>query len=563
MALTRDNPRKFDVSNFSAITAGAAIYEGAAVGVVKTTGLAIGGAFNPSLHRFAGIAKSSAAIGARVTLQPKGRIILTITGATDASTNAVVYASDDDTFNLTGAGISVGRIAWHQGAAVCVVEFDAATDMDGGIIRNASGKAIAIAGPQGAVPYDQRKSVLIMSVAGHSFAEQHSMGAPSATFALGYGGRGNGVWACHYSRGVLRLVYNAGVGGESSTAYLARQASVLAIECDIILNCIGVNDFGTTTPVTLPTIKTNLESIWRGQLAAGRIPVQYTVTAVDVTAFPTYAARQHEIPQLNAWIVAFAAKNPWLVVVDEYASTINSLDVTNYKMLAIATYDGLHKTTAGGSYGGLDTWNALKRFAGPRIGRVASNADSRVVSSTSDQLIPNPMLVGTAGTAIPGTGTITGTVPDGWTANNLAGSPTVTLITAVSPSGIGNGLRIQVTSAGSCQFLLYPTTTFQGSVVAGDSYYAEADIDIAAMSLVTDLNFRQRLVTAAGTTLIASMGSDNTTYPNTAQPGMTFRTPDNVMPASTTIVNGVFAISISAGGSIDIVFSRPEFRKVV
>ena len=426
-----------------------------------------------------------------------------------------------------------------------------------------SGVASASGVVFGVQNYSPNKSVLKMIVGGHSFAEQHSMGAPSPTFALGYGGRGSGVWACHYSRGVLRLVYNAGVAGESSTAYRARQASILAIECDIILNCIGVNDFGTTTPVPLPTIKTNLEAIWRGQLAAGRIPVQYTVTAVGTTAFPSYAARQHEIPQLNAWIVAFAAKNPWLVVVDEYAATINSLDVTSYKMLAIATYDDLHKTTAGGSYGGLDTWNALKRFAGPRIGRVASNADSRLVSSTSDQLIPNPMLVGTAGTKTIGAGTITGTVPDGWTAHNVAGAPAVTLTSVASPSGIGNGVRIQITSAGSCQFYLYPTTTFEGAVVAGEPYYAEVDLDIAAMSLVTDLNFRQRLVTAAGTTLIASMGSDDTTYPNTAQPGMTFRTPDNIMPASTTIVNGVLVIAISAGGSIDVVFSRPEFRKVV
>lgn len=183
MALTRDNPRKFDISNFSAITAGTAIYEGAAVAVIKTTGLAIGGTFSAALHRFAGFAKNSAAIGARVTLQPKGRIILTVAGATDASANAVVYASDDDTFNLTGAGISVGRVAWYQGSDVCVVEFDAASDMDAA--RIATDGNTVLAGPDGAGDFPLGRQSITASDVGSAWQKCPGVIAFTSTLVSG------------------------------------------------------------------------------------------------------------------------------------------------------------------------------------------------------------------------------------------------------------------------------------------------------------------------------------------------------------------------------------------
>lgn len=432
----------------------------------------------------------------------------------------------------------------------------------------ASGNVTGLVGPDGdfvtwRLQYPQ-KTVTTMIVGGHSMAENHSAAGIYPLFDRGYSGRGAGAWACHLSKGALALIRNAGVAGESTTAYLARQqADILSQPGDCVLNMIGTNDFGTATPVDFATTKSNLEAIWRGQLNAGKIPIQCTVTAVDVGAFTSYEARQHEIPKLNEWIFAFARANPWLIVADTYGATIDPSS-TAYKMLGVATDDGLHKSTAGGYLEGIAVWNALKPMLMARTGRVSSNADSRLVYAGSNQMIPNPMLLGTAGVATPGAGTITGTVPDQWTVNNIAGAPEVTLSKVASPSGVGDGLRMQIKSAASSQVIVYPTNQFSDSVLAGEFYYAECDLDVSAMSGITELNWRQRRVIGGVTYDVASCGADSTTFPATALESMSMRTPTvQIQAGSATNINGQLFIAIAAGGSCDLIFSRPEMRKVV
>ena len=140
-ALNRDEPRRFETSNFTAAVAATAIYQGGATCSVIASGLAAGGAFASASHRFAGFAATHADIGQRVTLQPKGRVILTVAGSSAASVNAVVYASDDNSFNVSGSGVAIGRIAWVEDNGKCVVDFDASDEAGdaqvGGMVSSA------------------------------------------------------------------------------------------------------------------------------------------------------------------------------------------------------------------------------------------------------------------------------------------------------------------------------------------------------------------------------------------------------------------------------------------
>lgn len=140
MALTKDEPRRFETSSFTAAIASTAIYQGACVGTVRASGHAAGGAFASATHRFAGFAATRAAIGERVTIDAKGRVILTVSGTSAASVNAVAYASDDNSFNIAGTGIAIGRISWVQDDGKCVVDFDAGVEASApGIVTDANG----------------------------------------------------------------------------------------------------------------------------------------------------------------------------------------------------------------------------------------------------------------------------------------------------------------------------------------------------------------------------------------------------------------------------------------
>lgn len=143
MALTKDEPRRFETSSFTAAIASTAIYQGACVGTVRASGQAAGGAFASATHRFAGFATTRAAIGERVTIDAKGRVILTVAGTSAASVNAVAYASDDNTFNVSGSGIAIGRISWVQDDGKCVVDFDAGIEAAApGIATDGAGNTV-------------------------------------------------------------------------------------------------------------------------------------------------------------------------------------------------------------------------------------------------------------------------------------------------------------------------------------------------------------------------------------------------------------------------------------
>lgn len=131
MPLTADKGVVFeyDRTNTLPVAASAKIYKGAAVGDN-------GSGFSRSLQAgdpfegfcLAQVDNTSGAAGAReVQLQPKGRVVLNVTGVdgTDDIGKAV-FASDDSTFTTTeGTNSYIGRIIRHESGTQCVVQFDA------------------------------------------------------------------------------------------------------------------------------------------------------------------------------------------------------------------------------------------------------------------------------------------------------------------------------------------------------------------------------------------------------------------------------------------------------
>ncbi len=108
------------------------IYEGAFVGDNAS------GYMRPlvSGDRFRGIAESKidnsagSAGDKSVRLIERGKVELSISGVAITDVGRPVYASDDDTFNITGIGSYVGRVQRYVSTGVAVVAFDVAMPED-------------------------------------------------------------------------------------------------------------------------------------------------------------------------------------------------------------------------------------------------------------------------------------------------------------------------------------------------------------------------------------------------------------------------------------------------
>lgn len=130
--LATNKPRAYDIGdrNMYPVIAADIIYEGAAVGLVSASGHA-----RPltSVDRFVGFAvykadnSAGSAADINVEVMQRGQIELSITGLLITDVGQPVYATDDDTFQLSPVGGAfVGMVKRFVSSGVGVVEFDVA-----------------------------------------------------------------------------------------------------------------------------------------------------------------------------------------------------------------------------------------------------------------------------------------------------------------------------------------------------------------------------------------------------------------------------------------------------
>ncbi len=129
--LAADSIRTLEIGDRNAVPMIAAdtIYEGAAVGIVAATGLARPLA---AADRFAGFAESKAdneagaASAKNVRVVERGKIRLSVAGATITDLGQPVYATDDDTFVFSPVGGAfIGFVHRFVSSGVVIVAFDA------------------------------------------------------------------------------------------------------------------------------------------------------------------------------------------------------------------------------------------------------------------------------------------------------------------------------------------------------------------------------------------------------------------------------------------------------
>lgn len=132
--LAANKPRAYEGGELNdfALVASTKVYEGAAVGTVKATGLArplqagdrFGGFAIQTVDSTAG--SDFRYYGTMVKVIDEGEIELPVTGAVITDVGMPVYATDDDTFTFSPVAASfIGFVKRFVSAGIVVVEFDA------------------------------------------------------------------------------------------------------------------------------------------------------------------------------------------------------------------------------------------------------------------------------------------------------------------------------------------------------------------------------------------------------------------------------------------------------
>lgn len=150
--LAIDTPRQMEIGtrNEFPVIASDIIYEGAAVGLVVSTGHV-----RPltSADRFVGFAEkqadnsSGAAAAINVRVIKKGAVVLAVTGAVITDVGLPVYAQDDNAFSFVKtSGVFIGFATRYVSAGYMVVEFDAGvlTDPHDGLFAESTAVDLTI-----------------------------------------------------------------------------------------------------------------------------------------------------------------------------------------------------------------------------------------------------------------------------------------------------------------------------------------------------------------------------------------------------------------------------------
>jgi len=227
----------------------------------------------------------------------------------------------------------------------------------------------------------------------------------SATFALVSAGRPGSRWVAlgdsitagisngRYmdmtqlvSMGRMRLVKNAGVGGDTAAMMLARfDADVAPYSPNLITILAGTNDTGVTA--ALASYQTSIQAIVGKCYAIGATPV---IMTIPPNSSGTPANRRQQIVIFNAWLRIYAQARG-IALVDLFAALV---DPATGNYVAAYNLDGTHPTPAAMTIIGTALNSTLAPWLPPQ-GTLVGNDTVDL-----NQCIKNPLFLGQ--TANPG-----------------------------------------------------------------------------------------------------------------------------------------------------------------
>lgn len=213
------------------------------------------------------------------------------------------------------------------------------------------------------------------------------------------------VWPTHLALATgLRLVKNAGIGGNNTTQMLARfDTDVLAWPSDFVFIMAGTND--ALDGNNLPTVTAaNISGMVQKTRAAGRIPVLLTIPPAGLPASPASATVLLKISTVNTWIRRYA-RDRRVDLIDVHQAVTDP--ATGAWSAADMSIDSTHPTTKAS--------RIIGQYAAQQFGQRYAVSPPPLLVSNSDplNLVPNGCFLSMSGWVVYGGtgGSFTDTTP--------------------------------------------------------------------------------------------------------------------------------------------------------
>lgn len=352
----------------------------------------------------------------------------------------------------------------------------------------------------------------------------------------------------------FEVIYNAGVGGETSTKILARvDSDVIAHNPSYCAVLCGQNDPSATSADT-ELIKNNIITIYNKLKNAGIYTFIVTMTAGDGDT------KNKQVQIVNSWIKNYFGNKPSCEIID-----LNSvwIDKTNSAGNALSTMmrDSVHPSNNGGFVGGILVASHLAKFK--KIDFLPTSAlDTYQLHTASTNLSKNPFSIGTAGGVGAGT---TGTV--GSYNTTYCGTGTMVASLVARSDGYGNDQQLDITSTGSACVGRLETGAITPVYLPkiGEKYYAACEVFISGGAV--NLSRVQATLLKDNSVVSADFTAGTGPYDALEVPSggvvITLKTPIYVLTAdASTNFFARFEAYFMGAGSATVKIGRMAIRKV-
>jgi lysophospholipase L1-like esterase len=364
------------------------------------------------------------------------------------------------------------------------------------------------------------------------------------------------VWANHMAGNPFDFIYNAGIGGETSSQILAR------VDADVIdknpSHCwflCGMNDTATdTNEVQDDIIKNNIIAIYNKLNTAGIY--SFIVTNTTTT---NNQVKNNQALNINSWIKSYFDDKPNCEVIDLCSMWINKLSLIG---AAETEYmrDSIHPSNKGAFLSAIEIANNHFSKFKSRNSLPVSVLDSYVLNAKSKQLITNPLNTGNAGYV--GSGN-TGEVSTGHYLYRLGTASSVASKES-REDGLGEYQVLEITSlAGGDNIRLESKSTYIPK--AGDKVFFEIEVVITSS---TNLRTLKWLAYSGTSTLLMSALADTNGgsifgLTITDPISLVIKTPIYTFSADSTAIFSRFEPTFNGAGSATIKIGRIGITKVI
>lgn len=372
------------------------------------------------------------------------------------------------------------------------------------------------------------------------------------------------TWLNYKLRNKFNLLWNAGIGGNTTTAMLARiSRDVLAYSPKYCFVWGGINDITADTAVA--TTKANLDSIYQTLRSHGITVIALTVLPLASGHASFSAARTEVILNLNNWIRQYGRTHDGFMVLDAFAAVVSPLATDGTPTANMLGTDNIHPSPKGAKAIADYGYTLLNSLLPTNDTLISSAADDYGTSSSNSNICDNGVMDGTGG-AISGTVTPGATsVATGWTIVET-GSGSIVATNAVARSDvIGYDQQMDVTSVANGDVAsLQLTSSVHGRVSAGDTIYFECDCSVTSITALKRILITLQLAIDGVTYYSQAIQQSDLTFITDNLAGV-WRTPNITIPsdaASITQVLPFMQFVFSGAGGATVKVGRCQIRKV-